>query len=133
MGLSGPVTLWAPLRRRVRGEAGLGVSGLSSGDISSPLRDPLLILFNWNQSWIFFFSLGVIMLYQHENERPGMQSQSLSGGVWPTFLLILSVKLPAVKILWLVISHCFSSWWVSQPISFHVQDKRDWFGPRAVW
>ena len=108
MGLSGAVTLWAPLRRRVRGEAGLGVSGLSSGDVSSPLRDPLLILFNWNKSWISP-PTGVIMLYQHDNERPGVQgkelAQSLSGGVWPTFQLILSVKLPAVKILWLVIPH----------------------------
>lgn len=47
-----------PHRRRVRGEAGLGVSGLSSGDVSSPLRDPLLILFNWNKSQIFFPPLG---------------------------------------------------------------------------
>ena len=45
------------------------------------------------------------MLYQPKNERPDVQSQSLSGGVWPTFQVILSVKLPAVKILWLVISH----------------------------
>lgn len=55
VGLSGEVTLWAPLRGRVRGEAGLDASGLSSGDVSSPLRDPLLILFNWNKSRIFFF------------------------------------------------------------------------------
>lgn len=105
MGLSGEVTLWAPLRGRVRGEAGLDASGLSSGDVSSPLRDPLLILFNWNKSRIFFF-LGVIMLFQHENERPGVQGKVMSlSGMWPTLQRILSVKLPAVKILWLVIPH----------------------------
>ena len=46
------------------------------------------------------------MLYQHENERPGVQGKVMSqSGMWPTLQRILSVKLPAVKILWLVIPH----------------------------
>ena len=48
-------TLGFTLRRRVREDAGLGVSGLSSVDLSSALRDPLLILSTWSKSWIFFF------------------------------------------------------------------------------
>ena len=78
VGPPGTVVLWGPPWRGCR----LGVSGLSSVDLPFALRDPLLILSTWSNSWIF---TEAVMLNRHENgfERPHVQgkvwSQSMSG------------------------------------------------------
>lgn len=92
-------TLGPTLRRRVRDDAGLGVSGLSSVDLSSALRESITNTFHLEQimDFFFFFFTRGRMLNQHENKFEGYHMCRVRCGhkahqvVWPTFQLILSV------------------------------------------